>query len=141
MRRTKVLTLALVGTLVGCGPNVSREAEVQRCIDSTGRMADEQNCRQLPRGSGGGGGYIGYRPMYRWVYGGNGGYQPGSYVSGFNESPTPGLDHVNAASLAARGYSAGGARVGITNSGGFAAPGARGGFGATGEGGHGGGGE
>jgi len=140
VRRTKVLTLALVGTLAGCGPNIRREAEVQRCIDSSGRMADEQNCRQLPRG-GGGGGYGGYLPIYRWVYGGNGGYQPGSRVYGYSESPTPGIVHVNAASLAARGYSVGGARVGITNSGGFAAPSARGGFGSTGEGGHGGGGE
>ena len=131
MKKTRVLTLTLLaGAISGCSR--MREAEVQRCIDETGQMADEQRCREqyAPHH----GGYYGYRPVYRWVYGGNGGYMPGSRVTGYSEVPTANMEHVTASSLAARGYSVGGARVGLTSSGGFAAPSSRGGFGSIGEG-------
>lgn len=132
MRKTQVLTLTLLaGAMAGCN-RISREAEVQRCIDENAQMADEQRCREhVPQA---GGGYYGYRPAYRWVYGGNGGYTPGSRVTGYSDAPTPNVTHVAASSLVSRGYSVGGARVGITESGGFAAPSARGGFGSIGAG-------
>jgi len=110
-----------------------REAEVQRCIDESAQMADEQNCRDA-RTRPQTGPYGVYHPAYRWVYGGNGGYIPGSRVTGYSEVPTANVEHVTASSLVSRGYSVGGARVGITQSGGFAAPSSRGGFGSTGEG-------
>lgn len=128
MRRTRVLTLTLLaGAIAGC--NRTRDAEVQRCIDDNGLMVPDDNCRQEDSHP-----HIPYRPVYRWVYGGNGGYIPGSRVTGYSEEPTPGMEHVTASSLAASGYSEGGARVGITESGHFTAPGARGGSGSTGEG-------
>jgi hypothetical protein len=126
VKKTRVLTLTLLaGAISGCSR--MREAEVQRCVDENGTMADEQRCREqqwMPP----------YRPLYGWVYGGNGGYTPGSRVTGYNEVPLPNVEHVTASSLAARGYSVGGARVGITSSGGFAESSSRGGFGTTGEG-------
>lgn len=145
-----LLTAAAAAAISGC--NRVAEAEVKRCVDDRNIMADERNCDVHPSpagstASGGGGGATGssgdsssntgtsgyYGPRYRWVYGGNGGYMPGAIVYGAHAIPTEGLSTVRASELEARGYTAGGARVGIAEGGGFTAPpSSRGGFGASG---------
>lgn len=127
-----LLTAAAAAALSGC--NRMREAQVQRCVDGQNIMVDESNCQnQQPYSTGSGGYYGGYSgPRYRWVYGGNGGYAPGSIVYGGSDHPEQGLSAVRASELQSRGYSAGGARVGITESGGFTSPSSRGGFGSMG---------
>jgi hypothetical protein len=138
-----LLTAAAAAALSGC--NRTREAQVQRCVDSQNVMVDESNCQNQPYSTGSGGYYGGYYgPRYRWVYGGNGGYAPGSVVYGASDVPQEGLGSVRASELQSRGYTAGGARVGVTESGGFTSPSSsRGGFGSMGHafagGGHGGG--
>jgi hypothetical protein len=68
---------------------------------------------------------------------------PGSVVYDAHDAPTDGLGTVRGSQLAANGYTEGGARVGITEGGGFTSPpSSRGGFGSSGhafggEGGHG----
>jgi hypothetical protein len=133
MKKTQSITLTILAAtaLAGCGRGV-REAEVKRCVDENNVMQDDRDCNQQRSGPG-------TRP-YRYVYGGNGGYWPGSIVTNAKDSPTPSLPSVNASELAAKGVTSGGARVGVSSSGFTTAPSARGGFGATGEG-HGGGGE
>jgi hypothetical protein len=145
MKKTKsirltLLTAAAAAALSGC--NSIPEAQVQRCVDGRNVMVDESNCQNQPYSSGSGGIYGGYYgPRYRWVYGGNGGYAPGSVVYGASDQPLGGLSTVRASELQSRGYTAGGGRVGITESGGFTSPSSRGGFGSMGHAFAGGGGE
>jgi hypothetical protein len=135
MRKSQNVTLTILAAaaLAGCGNNV-KELEVKRCIDGNGVMQDDGNCNNNSRYGLGQG-------RYRYVYGGNGGYTPGSVVTGARETPSPGIESVDAAVLAARGVTSGGARVGMTSNGFTTAPSARGGFGAHGSGADGGGGE
>ncbi len=127
------LTILAVAALAGCQNNV-RELEVKRCVDDNGIMQDDRNCNNnSPNGLG--------RGRYRYVYGGNGGYIPGSFVTGARETPSPGIESVDAGVLAAHGVTSGGARVGMSSHGFTTAPSARGGFGAHGGGAHGEGGE
>lgn len=150
MKKSKKVTLTLctaaaAAAIAAC--NRTREAEVQRCIDDHNVMALDRNCeKQTPppgSGSSGSGASSGEGPSYRWVYGGNGGYAPGSIVYDAHDAPTDGLGSVRTSTLAASGYSEGGARVGIAEGGGFTAPpSSRGGFGSSryafaGEGAHG----
>jgi hypothetical protein len=147
MKKSKKVTLTLctaaaAAALAGC--NRTREAQVQRCIDDQNVTVEDLNCEAQP-GSGvtGGSASTSFGRRYRWVYGGNGGYVPGSVVYNVQDTPIDGLGTVRASQLAASGYNEGGARVGVTAEGGFASPpSSRGGFGSSGhafsgEGGHG----
>lgn len=131
--RLTLLTAAAAAALSGC--NRTREAQVQRCVDSQNVMVDESDCQNQPYSTGSGGYYGGaFGPRYRWVYGGNGGYVPGSVVYGASDLPEEGLNAVRASELQSRGYTAGGGRVGITEGGAFTSPSSRGGFGSMGHG-------
>jgi len=132
-----ILTAAAAAAIAGC--DSATQAQVQRCVDEHNVMVDERNCYAPTGGGYGGSGY--YSPSrYRWVYGGNGGYTPGSVVYGASNFPESGLGTVRASELASHGYHEGGGHVGISSTGGFTAPSSRGGFGSTGHsmsGGHG----
>lgn len=135
MKRSTKIQLTLLASaaaaLTGC--DHTREAEVQRCLDEHNIVVDERNCETQSASSSPQQGPSGDQNRYRWMYGGNGGYTTGSVVSDAHDAPTDGLDTVRGSALAARGYTAGGARVGIGEDGGFSSPpSSRGGFGSTG---------
>ena len=137
MKKSKKVTLTLctaaaAAAIAGC--NRTREAQVQRCIDDQNITVEDRNCEAQP-GSGVNGvpASTSLGPRFRWVYGGNGGYIPGSVVYNAQDTPTDGLGAVRASQLAASGYNQGGARVGVTTEGGFTSPpSSRGGFGSSG---------
>jgi hypothetical protein len=134
MKRSAQITLTLLAVAAATACSRTREAQVQRCVDDKNAVAEDINCESPQRRGAPYGAYY-FPHRYRWVYGGNGGYIPGSIVSGYAESPTQGVETVRGSALAARGYNAGGGRVGVSSGGGFTAPpSAHGGFGATGEG-------
>jgi hypothetical protein len=62
--------------LSGCG------SESARCIDQTGRVRPDYECRN---DHGYGSAYNG--TIHRWVYGGGGGSSVGSYATGYSTSP------------------------------------------------------
>src|SRR6266851_524193 len=97
--KPKILTLTLLAAAAATG--CSREAEVKRCLDQNDRMAADLSCDQPPTSQPPGSTrYAPFvHPMYRWVYGGNGGYRPGDTVTGFGLQPTPGMESVRAGEL------------------------------------------
>lgn len=104
--------------------------QMQRCVDENNHVVAENLCQNLPnqpaqRGGYGAGGYVPFIPMYRYYYGGGGGYGLGSSVFGGGYMATPG----------ARYSSPGGSLRGGTTRGGFGSTHSSGGEG------HGGGGE
>jgi hypothetical protein len=135
MKKSKRVNLTLctaVAAAAMSGCNRIREAQVQRCINDANVMVEDRNCETSPY-SGVAGGSGSYGPRHRWVYGGNGGYAPGSVVYDAHDTPTDGMGTVRGSELAARGYAEGGGRLGIAESGGFTTPpSSRGGFGALG---------
>lgn len=129
MKKSEKVTLTLCAAAAAAaisGCNRILEAQVERCVDDQSITVEDRNCEMQPSSRATG-------SRYRWVYGGNGGYTAGSMVYGASPEPTDGLSIVRGSQLAARGYSEGGARVGITEGGAFTSPpSARGGFGSSG---------
>lgn len=75
--------------------------EMQRCVDENNHVVDDSFCSSLPATNPnqqsqnpGGGGYIPYRPLYHYYYGGWGGYTPGTLVGGGAISPQEGQGYV-----------------------------------------------
>jgi hypothetical protein len=116
-----LLASAAVALLTAC-----RKPEMQRCVDENNRVVADNFCANQPVNqlsgqpthshSG-----IGYIPIYRYYYGGYGGYGLGSIVSGGGYS-----------SLSGHSYATSSGHVSGTS---------RGGFGSSFGGGHSGGGE
>ena len=135
MRRSAyVFAPLLAATAVALSTGCHQEPEPQRCVDEQNRVVDQKFCANLPPGaissgnSSNGGGYYGanglFIPhMYRYYYGGLGGYALGSIVSGGSYAPVAGHTY----SPTSRAFSASGT--------------SRGGFGSSFSGGEGGGGE
>jgi len=116
-----VAMLSLVATVTGCDDPSQR----RRCVDSTGKVVAEDQCREAETRYYYGGG----PPMFFWYFGGWGGYGPGSFVSGGTY-------------VSPRGYSGGGrfsGSPGVGSSGGNVSSGSgsvggsvsRGGFGGS----------
>ncbi|RYG34318.1 hypothetical protein EON81_15895, partial [bacterium] len=72
------------GLAAGCGCG-SYVTETRRCVDQYGKLIPESYCS---RGYSGGY-YGGYRPMPRFVYGGD---ERGGMVRNFRSSPTEGSE-------------------------------------------------
>ena len=91
-----VAMLSLVATVTSCDDSAQR----RRCVDSTGKVVSEEQCRDAETRRYYGGG----PPLFFWYFGGLGGYTPGSVASGgtyvsprgysgggrFSASPGPG---------------------------------------------------
>jgi hypothetical protein len=82
--------------LSGC-----RKPEMQRCVDENNHVVDDGLCANLPPENGsqqyqnlGGQGYVPYRPLYHYYYGGWGGYTPGTIVGGGRMMPADGHSYV-----------------------------------------------
>jgi hypothetical protein len=80
-----------------------RKPEMQRCVDESNRVVDDSLCAGLPPVQGGnpqypnmgGQGYVPYRPLYRYYYGGWGGYTPGTVIGGGSLTPLEGHGYVS----------------------------------------------
>ena len=86
-----LLAAAAVSVLTGCRPK-----EMQRCVDENGNVVDDKLCGGQPQtvmqqqSDGHGGIHPVFVPMYRYYYGGGGGYGLGSRVYGGGFSPEAG---------------------------------------------------
>ncbi len=124
-----VAMLSLVATVTGCDDPAQR----RRCVDSTGKVVAEEQCRDAESRHYYGGG----PPLFFWYFGGLGGYGPGSYASGGTYVPPRGYTSGGRFSASpGSGSSGGGVSGGWGSSGGSVG---RGGFGGS-AGAHGGGG-
>jgi hypothetical protein len=120
---TPLLAAAAMSIMTGCRP-----AEMQRCVDENGTVVDDKLCGGQPQTvmhqqSDGHGGFVPiFIPMYRYYYGGGGGYGLGSRVSGGGFIPLQNRDYRNAT---------GGGRGGGGFFGGIRSGISRGGFGSS----------
>jgi hypothetical protein len=110
---TPLLAAAAVSVLAGCRPK-----EMQRCVDEKGNVVADNLCagqpqqvvRQQPDGHGG---FVPiFVPMYRYYYGGGGGYSVGSQAFGGGYVAQPGHSY----SAPGRGFFSGITRGGFGSS-------------------------
>jgi hypothetical protein len=84
-----LLASAALAILAGC-----RQQEMQRCVDENNHVVADNLCQQsqgtVERRPDGHGGFILVPLLYRFYYGGYGGYGLGSTVSGGGYMPSPG---------------------------------------------------
>ncbi|MDE1178529.1 MAG: hypothetical protein PW789_18300 [Edaphobacter sp.] len=107
MRRSvKVAAPLLAATAVTMLSSGCRTTEMQRCVDENNHVVDDNLCANLPPASGGpqnpnsgGYGYVPYRPLYRYYYGGWGGYTPGTLAGGGSLSPGEGHSYTTSRGL------------------------------------------
>ena len=119
-----LLAAAALAVTTGCHDR----PEMQRCVDEQNRVVAQSFCQNLPPVTGTNPGTFGYFPRYRYYYGGLGGWNTGSIVSGGGYTP-----------MTSHAYTTSSAAPHAESSGGHLTSGStsRGGFGST----HGGGGE
>jgi hypothetical protein len=80
-----LLASAAVALLSGCGP------EMQRCVDQHDHVVDPSFCKNLPQNSQQSTSQTPFiPPLYRYYYGGFGGYNLGSVVGGGGYVPASG---------------------------------------------------
>lgn len=83
-----LLAAAALSLLTGC-----RKPDMQRCVDEHNNVVDDSLCKNQPNPQqrpDGHGGFIPFFPMYRYYYGGIGGYGLGTHADGGAFSPTAG---------------------------------------------------
>jgi hypothetical protein len=95
-----LLASAALAFLTGCKPK-----EMQRCVDEHDNVVADSFCTTQPNGQpqqrveqrpDGHGGFIPFLfPMYRYYYGGMGGYGLGSRVYGGGYTPIPGRSYAS----------------------------------------------
>jgi hypothetical protein len=86
-----LLAAAALSLLTGC-----RQPDMQRCVDEHNNVVDDSFCKNQPnqqQRSDGHGGFIPFFPMYRYYYGGWGGYGLGTHADGGAFSPTAGRSY------------------------------------------------
>lgn len=102
MRRSLKVTAPLSAAAAVAMSSGCRKPEMQRCVDENNRVVDDSLCANLPQLTDGnpqypdrsGHGYVPYRPLYHYYYGGWGGYTPGTVVGGGSTSPVEGRGYV-----------------------------------------------
>ncbi len=96
-----LLAAAALSLLTGC-----RRPEMQRCVDEHNNVVDDSFCQnqpnQLPQS------HPGYIPLYRYYYGGWGGYSTGTVVGGGSYSPLAGHSYSSGTTRGGFGSSFGG---------------------------------
>jgi hypothetical protein len=83
-----LLAAAALSLLTGC-----RKPDMQRCVDEHNNVVDDSFCKNQPNQQqrpDGHGGFIPFFPLYRYYYGGWGGYGLGTHADGGAFTPTPG---------------------------------------------------
>jgi hypothetical protein len=102
MKRSAKVTAPLLASLALSMTTGCRKPEMQRCVDETNKVVDDSLCANQPQAGGpqqqrpdGHGGFIPYIPLYRYYYGGWGGYGLGTLVGGGSNSPAEGHSYIN----------------------------------------------
>ena len=101
-----LVAAAAVVLMSGC-----RKPEMQRCVDENNHVVDESLCANQPqqqRRSDGHGGFFFLPIPYRSYYGGMGGFDRGSSVSGGSYMPLPGRSYSTTRGGFGRFFSEGG---------------------------------
>ena len=86
-----LVAAAAVALLSGC-----RSREMQRCVDENNHVVDDSLCANQPQQqqrSDGHGGFLFVPYPYRYYYGGTGGFDRGSVVSGGGYAPVAGRSY------------------------------------------------
>jgi len=94
-----ILAAAAMSILTGC-----RQPQMQRCVDEQNHVVPDSFC-QNPQQQHNANGYF---PMYRYYYGGSGGYNIGSSVTGGGYVAAPGASYATSTSRGGFGSSFGG---------------------------------
>ena len=100
-----LLAAAALAVLAGC-----RQPEMQRCVDEQNHVVDDKFCANLPAGQqaqqqrpDGHGGFLPAFLLYRYYYGGWGGYGLGSVAGGGSYVPAEGRSYVTRSGITTRG--------------------------------------
>ena len=93
MRRSRSVTLGLLASFAMTACN-RRPTEMQRCVDQTNAVVDDEYCTAQGYPTG----------RYRWYYGGNGGYRLGTYASGGSYTPHAGFTATRSGSVSRGGF-------------------------------------
>ena len=106
-RSTQVAAPLLAATalamLTGC-----QKPEMQRCVDEQNHVVDDSLCAnqqntQQQRRPDGHGGFLPAYLLYRYYYGGWGGYGLGTVVGGGGYAPASGRSYINRSGITTRG--------------------------------------
>ena len=126
-KRSLHVTAPLVASVAASLLTGCHHPEMQRCVDEHNHVVDQRFCQNLPpqnAGYGGGFGGPGYIPMYRYYYGGGGGWNLGEPVYGGSYSSLSGHSYTTSSSVAHTSSSVGSVNGGVSGT-------TRGGFGST----------
>jgi hypothetical protein len=99
-----LLAAAALSMLTGC-----QKPEMQRCVDEQNHVVDDSLCanqdaaQQQQRRPDGHGGFLPAHLLYRYYYGGWGGYGLGTVVGGGGYTPSAGRSYVNRSGVTIRG--------------------------------------
>ena len=66
---------------------------MQRCVDAQNHVVDDKFCANLPQNQSQQQPGVVFVPMYRYYYGGMGGYTPGSIATGGGYTPSAGVSY------------------------------------------------
>jgi hypothetical protein len=114
MRKTADITLTLLAAaaMLSLGCDDRPKGQIQRCVDPSGRVADDVNCDQRGPTS-----YTnaGIYPYYRWYYGGSG-FFPGGMATGGSFEPASGVASFRAGSPEGAAIIRGGFGYGFSDS-------------------------
>ena len=95
-----LLAAAALGVMTGC-----REPQMQRCVDEQNHVVPDSFCQTPAQNQPGPHGPV---PMYRYYYGGSGGWSVGSTVSGGGYAPVAGASYSTSTTRGGFGSSHGG---------------------------------
>jgi hypothetical protein len=97
-----LLAATALSLLTGC-----QKPEMQRCVDEQNHVVDDSLCKNLPnqpqQRPDGHGGFLPAYLLYRYYYGGWGGYGLGSVVGGGGYAPVGGRSYANRSGVTIRG--------------------------------------
>ena len=98
-----LLAAAALSMLTGC-----QKPQMQRCVDENNHVVDDSLCAnqenaQQQRRPDGHGGFLPAYLLYRYYYGGWGGYGLGTVVGGGGYAPASGRSYVNRSGITTRG--------------------------------------
>lgn len=108
MRRSVRVTAPLLASVALSMTTGCRKPDMQRCVDENNRVVDDNLCANLPAANGqpqnpSGGGLLPFYPMYRYYYGGWGGYGLGTVVGGGSYTPSAGRSYATRSGVVTRG--------------------------------------
>jgi hypothetical protein len=95
-----LLAATALALLTGC-----RKPQMQRCVDEQNRVVPDTYCQNPQQTRNATGGYV---PMYRYYYGGSGGFGIGTPVTGGSYTAVSGASYATSTSRGGFGSSMGG---------------------------------